>query len=41
MIDKVFSVTGNKITSFIIDEDSLKLSSSTFETVDDFKLAFA
>ena len=40
MIDKVFSVTGNKITSFIIDEDSLKFSSSTFETVDEFKLAF-
>ncbi|MFN6091285.1 MAG: hypothetical protein ACK44N_02600 [Bacteroidota bacterium] len=41
MIDKVFSVTGNKISSFIIDGDSLKFSSSTFETVDEFKLAFA
>jgi hypothetical protein len=41
MIDKVFSVTGNKISTLIIDEISLKFSSSTSNTVENFKEAFA
>ena len=41
MVNKVFSITGNKISSFITDGNSLKFSSSTFETVDSFREAFA
>jgi hypothetical protein len=40
MIDKVFSITGNKIASFILDESSLKFSSARFHTVESFKEAF-
>src|SRR5438128_2179958 len=41
MVDKVFSITGNKISSFITDESSLKFSSSKFDTVASFRQAFA
>lgn len=41
MVDKVFSITGNKISTLIIDENSLKFSSSTSTTVENFKEAFA
>ena len=40
MVDKVFPITGNKISSFITDESSLKFSSATFETVESFREAF-
>ncbi len=40
MLDKVFSITGNKISSFIADENSLKFSSATFDTVESFREAF-
>lgn len=36
MLDKVFSISGNKISSFIADENSLKFSSKNFGTVDSF-----
>jgi hypothetical protein len=41
MGDKVFSISGNKISAFILDENSLKFSSSSSETVDTFREAFA
>jgi hypothetical protein len=41
MLNKVFSITGNKISTFITDEESLKFSSSTHNTVAEFKEAFA
>ena len=41
MVDKVFLVTGNKISALFIDENSLKFSSSTSQTVEVFKEAFA
>jgi hypothetical protein len=41
MIDKVFSITGEKISALIIDEDSLKFSSSWSDSVDAFREAFA
>jgi hypothetical protein len=47
MIDKVFAISGNKISSFIIDENSLKFSSQNFNTFTAFqdawnkKLSFA
>lgn len=41
MIDKVFSITGNKVSAFIIDENSLKFSSSSSDTVDSFRETFA
>lgn len=41
MVDKVFSISGNKISAFILDENSLKFSSSYSETVDTFREAFA
>lgn len=42
MLDKVFPISGNKISSFIADDDALKFSSSTSETtVDSFKESFA
>ena len=41
MIDKVFSVRGNKISALILNENSLKFSSSTSNTVEVFKAAFA
>jgi hypothetical protein len=41
MVDKVFPITGNKISAFIIDENSLKFSSSTSDTVNTFREAFA
>lgn len=41
MIDKVLSITGNKISSLITDESSLKFSSSKFDTVESFQAAFA
>lgn len=40
MIDKVFPITGNKISAFIADHESLKFSSSTHNTVVDFNEAF-
>ena len=40
MIDKVFSITGEKITALIIDDDSLKFSSSYADTVAAFREAF-
>lgn len=36
MTDKVFSITGNKISSFIIDDSSLKFSSQKFNTASEF-----
>ena len=41
MIDKVFSITGNKIVSFITDENALKFSSASPEGVEAFREAFA
>lgn len=41
MVNKVFSITGNKISSLITDEISLKFSSSTSDSVDTFREAFA
>ena len=41
MVDKVFSITGNKISAFITDENALKFSSATSNTVDTFREAFA
>lgn len=40
MIDKVFSISGNKISSFIIDENSLKFSSKSFKTSAEFQEAW-
>ena len=40
MADKVYSITGNKIASLITDENSLKISSATFDTVESFQEAF-
>jgi len=37
MPDKVFSVTGDKISSFITDENSLKFSGKKFYTIDAFQ----
>lgn len=41
MVNKVFQVSGNKITAFITDETALKFSSSTAETVDAFRESFS
>lgn len=41
MLDKVFLITGNKVSSLITDENSLKFSSATAESVQSFKEAFA
>jgi hypothetical protein len=38
MIDKVFAISGNKISSFIIDENSLKFSSKTSILLPHFKM---
>lgn len=40
MVDKVFSISGNKISSFITDEGSLKFSSQKFNTVSEFQEAW-
>src|SRR5438067_1148870 len=40
MLNQVFPVNGNKISSFVADTDSLKFSSSSFETVDEFITSF-
>jgi hypothetical protein len=40
MINKVFFISGNKISSLIADEESLKFSSDTYNTVETFKEAF-
>jgi hypothetical protein len=40
MQDKVFAITGNKISSFIADEDSLKFSNQKFNTVPEFRDAW-
>lgn len=40
MINKVFSISGNKISSFIIDENSLKFSSQNFDSFTDFQDAW-
>jgi len=41
MTDKVFSITGNKISSFIIGENSLQFSSKKFDTIDEFRESWA
>src|SRR4051812_22181678 len=41
MVDKVFSVSGNKISSMIIDERSLKFSSQRFNSIPDFHTGWA
>ncbi|OQP47464.1 hypothetical protein A4H97_08205 [Niastella yeongjuensis] len=40
MLNQVFSVSGNKIASFVADADSLKFSSSNFTSVDEFLASF-
>lgn len=40
MINKVFTISGNKISSFIIDENSLKFSSQNFNSYTDFQDAW-
>jgi hypothetical protein len=40
-VDKVFSIQGNKLSAFIIDEESLKFSSANSDTFDSFKEAFS
>ncbi|GAB2618364.1 hypothetical protein GCM10027035_13200 [Emticicia sediminis] len=40
MLNKVFSISGNKISSFIIDENSLKFSSQNFNSYTDFQDAW-
>lgn len=40
MSNRVFSISGNKISSFIIDENSLKFSSQTFNSFLDFQDAW-
>lgn len=41
MVDKIFRISGNKIASFIADEESLKFSSSTTDfTVEGFRDSF-
>ncbi len=40
MTDKVFSITGNKISSFIIDESSLKFSSQNHNSYAEFQDAW-
>lgn len=40
MVNKVFSITGNKISSFIADENSFKFSSKTFNSVSEFQDAW-
>ncbi|MES2545430.1 MAG: hypothetical protein V4548_11125 [Bacteroidota bacterium] len=37
MTHPVFSITGNKISSFIIDDNSLKFSSNNYNTYNDFQ----
>ncbi len=41
MVDNVFSITGNKISAFITDENSQKFSSSSSHTVETFRESFA
>lgn len=40
MLNQVFPVSGNKISTFVADTDSLKFSSSRFESVDEFLTSF-
>jgi hypothetical protein len=40
MLNQVFPVNGNKISSFVADTDSLKFSSSRFDSVDEFLTSF-
>ncbi|GGD57630.1 hypothetical protein GCM10011514_22160 [Emticicia aquatilis] len=40
MFNKVFSISGNKISSFIFDENSLKFSSQNFNSYTDFQDAW-
>jgi hypothetical protein len=40
MLNQVFSVSGNKISSFVADADSLKFSSSNFTSVEEFLTSF-
>jgi hypothetical protein len=40
MLNQVFSVSGNKISSLVADADSLKFSSSGFTSVDEFLTSF-
>lgn len=40
MLNQVFPVNGNKISSFVADTDSLKFSSSGFTSVDEFLTSF-
>jgi len=41
MLNQVFPVSGNKISSFVADVDSLKFSSSSFDSVDEFLAAYS
>ena len=41
MANKIFSIIGNGLSTFITDETSLKFSSSNYSTVDSFKKAFS
>lgn len=41
MLNQVFPVSGNKISSFVADTDSLKFSSSSFDSVDEFLAAYS
>jgi hypothetical protein len=40
MLNKVFLIRGNKISSFITDEDSLKFSSKRLDTIEEFHEAW-
>jgi hypothetical protein len=40
MLNQVFLINGNKISSFVADTDSLKFSSSSFNSVEEFLTSF-
>jgi hypothetical protein len=40
MLNQVFPISGNKISSFVADTNSLKFSSSSFNSVDEFLTSF-
>ena len=40
MLNQVFAINGNKISSFVADTDSLKFSSSSFDSMDEFLTSF-
>src|SRR4051812_28025534 len=41
MLNQVFAINGNKISSFVADTDSLKFSSSSFDSMDKFLTSFS